>query len=133
MSESDALRARAARLHLHGPLAHRPDAVATDWVASLLGWEEQERHRRSLERRLQDAWIGRFKPLCDFDWSWPKRCDRAVVEAMIALDFLKEAANVVLVGPNGVGKSTLAQNIAHQALIEATPCCSPPPGNCSAT
>ena len=36
----------------------------------------------------------------------------------MALDFLKEAANVVLVGPNGVGKSTLAQNIAHQALIE---------------
>jgi DNA replication protein DnaC len=41
-----------------------------------------------------------------------------VVEALIALDFLKGAANVVLVGPNGVGKSTLAQNIAHQALIE---------------
>ena len=36
----------------------------------------------------------------------------------MALDFLKEAANVVLVGPNGVGKSTLAQNIAHQAPIE---------------
>ena len=36
----------------------------------------------------------------------------------MALDFLKEAANVVLVGPNGVGKSTLAQNIAHQALIQ---------------
>ena len=36
---------------------------------------------------------------------------------IVALDFLTEAANVVLVGPNGVGKSTLAQNIAHQALI----------------
>ena len=35
----------------------------------------------------------------------------------MALDFLKEAGNAVLVGPNGVGKSTLAQNIAHQALI----------------
>jgi DNA replication protein DnaC len=118
MSDSDALRARAAALHLHGLLAHWGEAVAQDWPAALLAWEEQERHRRSLERRLKDARIGRFKPLCDFDWGWPKRCDRSAVEALMALDFLKEAANVVLVGPNGVGKSTLAQNIAHQALIE---------------
>ena len=117
MSEPDPRRARAAALHLHGLLAHWPEVAATDWVASLLAWEEQERHRRSLERRLSEARIGRFKPLCDFDWGWPKRCDRAAVEALMALDFLKEAANVVLVGPNGVGKSTLAQNIAHQALI----------------
>ncbi|HTW70279.1 MAG TPA: IS21-like element helper ATPase IstB [Acetobacteraceae bacterium] len=118
MSDPDPRRARAAALHLHGLLAHWPEVIAADWVVSLLGWEEQERHRRSLERRLKEARIGRFKPLCDFDWSWPKRCDRAAVEALMALDFLKEAANVVLVGPNGVGKSTLAQNIAHQALIE---------------
>ena len=117
MSDPDPLRARAAALHLHGLLAHWGEAVGQDWLASLLNWEEQERHRRSLERRLKEARIGRFKPLCDFDWGWPKRCDRAAVEALMALDFLKEAANVVLVGPNGVGKSTLAQNIAHQALI----------------
>ena len=23
------------------------------------------------QRRLQGAHIGRFKPLCDFDWQWP--------------------------------------------------------------
>ena len=72
-------------------------------------WEEQERTRRSLERRLRAAHIGRFKPLCDFDWTWPKRCDRAAFEALMALDFLKDATNAILVGPNGVGKSTLAR------------------------
>jgi DNA replication protein DnaC len=118
MNNPDPLRARAAALHLHGLLAHWSEAASQQWLAPLLSWEEQERHRRSLERRLKEARIGRFKPLCDFDWTWPKRCDRAAVEALMALDFLKEAANVVLVGPNGVGKSTLAQNIAHQALIE---------------
>jgi DNA replication protein DnaC len=65
-----------------------------------------------LERRLSAAHIGRFKPLCDFDWTWPKQCDRGAVDALITLDFLKEAANVVFVGPNGVGKSMFAQNIA---------------------
>lgn len=33
------------------------------------------------------------------------------------LNFIAEAANVVLVGNNGVGKSMLARNVAHQALI----------------
>jgi DNA replication protein DnaC len=117
MNDAEALRTRAEALHLHGLLAHWPQVATSDWVAPMLAWEEHERGRRSLERRLKDAHIGSFKPLCDFDWAWPKRCDRAAVEALLALDFLNDAANVVLVGPNGVGKSTLAQNIAHQALI----------------
>jgi len=117
MSNLDALQTRAKALHLNGLLAHWTQVATEGWVQSLIDWEEQERARRSLERRLREARIGRFKPICDFDWSWPKRCDRAAFEALMSLDFLKDATNVVLVGPNGVGKSTLARNIAYQALI----------------
>jgi DNA replication protein DnaC len=114
---SDALRARARALRLHGLLAHWSEVVGQPWLATLLDWEEQERARRSLERRLKAARIGRFKPLCDFDWAWPERCDRAAIEALMSLDFLEDAGNVVLLGQNGTGKTTLAQNFAHQALV----------------
>jgi DNA replication protein DnaC len=117
MTQLESLRQRAEALHLHGLLAHWQDVAGTDWVEKLVQWEENGRAQRSLERRIKNAHLGRFKPLCDFDWEWPKRCDRAAIEALMSLDFLREAANVVLVGPNGVGKSMLAQNIAHQALI----------------
>jgi DNA replication protein DnaC len=117
MSNLEALHARAKTLGLHGVLAHWHEVSTAEWVEPLLEWEEQERGRRSLERRLRNAHIGRFKQACDFDWSWPKRCDRAAFEALMTLDFLSDAANVVLLGPNGIGKTTLARNIAYQAVI----------------
>lgn len=118
MTEPTTLRTRAQALRLHGLLAHWSTVAAAPWLPELLQWEEQERARRRLERRLKAAQIGRFKPLCDFDWAWPKRCDQATIAALMTLDFLKEATNVVLQGPNGVGKTTLARNLAHQALLQ---------------
>mgnify|MGYP001817887889 FL=1 len=113
----DPLMARASALKLHGLLAHWQEVAGSDWIEALIQWEEQERARRSLERRLANAKLGRFKPLADFDWDWPKHCDREAVEELMRLAFLEEAANAVFIGPNGVGKSTMARNIAHQAVL----------------
>ncbi len=113
----DPLMARAKVLKLYGLLAHWKEIGETGWIEALIGWEEEERARRGLERRLRGARLGRFKPLADFDWRWPKQCDREAVEELMRLGFLQETANAVLIGPNGVGKSTLARNIAHQAVL----------------
>ena len=114
---TDSLIDRARALGLHGLVAHWDDIGETGWLPELIAWEEEERRSRSLKRRLGAARIGRFKPLADFDWDWPRRCDRMAVEDLMTLGFLNEAANVVLVGPNGVGKSTIAANIAHRAVL----------------
>jgi DNA replication protein DnaC len=117
MMSADLLQQRAQALRFHGLLAHWNEIADATWLPTLLQWEEQEHLRRSLERRLKGAQLGRFKALDQFDWHWPTKCDRAAIEAILTLDFLKDAASVVIVGPNGVGKTMLAKNIAHQALI----------------
>ena len=118
MRTTNELKTRAHALKLYGLLAHWEETSDQDWVVRLIEWEETERQARSLQRRLSNARLGQFKSLADFDWQWPKRCDRAALEELMRLGFLGEAGNAVLVGPNGVGKSTLARNIAHQAVID---------------
>ena len=115
---TDTLKERARALRLYGLVAHWDDIGETGWLPTLIAWEEEERRSRSLKRRLTDARIARFKPLADFDWDWPRRCDRMAIEDLMSLEFLRDAANVVLVGPNGVGKSAIAANLAHRAIIE---------------
>ncbi len=111
------LRERVRVLGLWGVDAEWDQVQSEPWLPELLELEERERRRRSLERRVQSARIGRFKPIDEFDWAWPRRIDREALEELLRLDFVKEGTNVVLIGPNGVGKTTLAQNLVHGALI----------------
>jgi DNA replication protein DnaC len=115
------LREQAGTLRLHGLQAHWAEVMGhpeqARWVAQMLSWEAAERRRRSLERRLRAAHIGRFKPLADFDWAWPRSIDRSAMEELMTLEFLADASNVVLVGPNGVGKTMCACNLGYQAVL----------------
>ncbi len=116
-------------LGLRDTAAHLDDVVAlatkrrwspTQLLEHLVATEQQERTRRSLERRLARSRLGRFPPMSDFDWAWPKRLDRAAIEAALRLDFLAEARNVILVAAQGLGKTMIAQNIAHAAVLAGT-------------
>lgn len=112
----DDVRARLHRLGLYGLLARLPEVGSEPWIARLLEIEESERKQRSLERRIKNARIGAFKPIDKFDWNWPRKIDREAIEELFSLSFMDDAANAILVGPNGVGKSMILKNIAHHAL-----------------
>lgn len=105
------------QLGLWGLLANWEEIHAAPWIESLITYERAERQRRSLERRTRNASLKTFKPLCDFDWQWPRKIDRAAVDELCSLEFITERANVVLIGPNSCGKTMIAKNLAHLALL----------------
>lgn len=111
------LHARIQGLGLFGLLATWPTIAHEPWLDQLVELEERERKRRSLERRLRSARIGNFKPVADYDWSWPKRADRNTLDELFTLRFVDEGNNAILLGPNGVGKTMLLRNLAHQATV----------------
>ena len=79
--------------------------------------ELDARTRRRVERRLRDARLGRFKPMADWDWDWPKQIHRPTVERVLTLDFLTKRENVILVAAHGLGKTMIAKNLVHQAIL----------------
>lgn len=120
MIDFEPLKRQATELKLHGVLAHWHELTEPHLLclAKVLSWELSERKQRSLERRLSGAKIGRFKPLVDFDWGWPDKIDQPAIHDLMQLHYLKEAGNVIILGSNGVGKSTIAQNLAYQAVMQ---------------
>jgi len=121
------LRAQLEALRLPRTAADLDDFLAratkSRWSApvvleELVRQELQERERRSLERRLRAAHLGRFKPIDEFDWSWPTKIDRTLIERALGGDLVRERDNLVLVAAQGLGKTMLARNIAHAAVLQ---------------
>ena len=47
--------------------------------------EIDEHSRRSLERRLRFSGIKKFKPMADFEWNWPSKIERDIIERALTL------------------------------------------------
>lgn len=113
----ETLKHRAHALGLWGIVAQWSTVANEAWLPTVIGYEESERAHRSLERRSHRAKLGRFKPLADFNWSWPSKIDRQLIEQLFTLEFITEPANVIIIGQNGAGKTMLAKNLAHHAVV----------------
>lgn len=93
-----------------------------DLIARMAGLELVERSRRSTDRRLKEARLGRFQPMQDYDWNWPKEIDRSAVESLFTPEFLESRRNVILAGAQGLGKTMIARNLGHYAVLNGYSC-----------
>ena len=86
-------------------------------MSRLVEGEALARLDRATQKRLRDARFPVVKTLEQFDWSWPKKINRAQVQNLFRLAWVNDHANVVLLGGVGLGKSHLACALAHAACL----------------
>lgn len=95
--------------------AHKELAYA-EFLADLLGAEAAARRERYLRTRTRLAHLPFRRTLGQFDFGFQPSVDERQVRDLAALAFVGEAANVLLLGPPGVGKTHLAVGLALRAI-----------------
>jgi DNA replication protein DnaC len=84
----------------------------------LANGEVARRDEALIARRLKTARLPGIKTLEDFDWSWPRKINRAQIQHLFRLDFIPKHSNVIFLGSVGVGKTHLAGALAHTACMK---------------
>jgi len=91
--------------------------TSLDFLSRLTEGETLRRKDRATQRRLQAARFPVVKTLEQFNWTWPKKINRAHVQNLFRLSFLKDKANVIFMGGAGLGKTHLATALAHAGCL----------------
>ena len=103
-------------------LYNRLDAAANkqlpypDFLADLLGIEVQARRERYLKARTRPAHFPFLRTLEQFGFSFQPSVDQRLAKELATMAFVADAANVVLLGPPGVGKTHLCVALGLKAL-----------------
>lgn len=111
-------------LRLSGLLSTLPERVAyakgtrlsyTEFLELLLGDEIQRRQDTTVERRLKSAAVDIDQTFERFDWDAAITVDREKLRDLLSLEFIGRRENILICGPVGVGKTFIANALAHSA------------------
>jgi DNA replication protein DnaC len=97
--------------------AAEKNSTPLDFLSRLAEGEALRRKDRATQRRIQAARFPVIKTLEQFNWTWPKKINRAQVQNLFRLSFLKDKTNVIFMGGAGLGKSHLAAALAYEGCL----------------
>jgi DNA replication protein DnaC len=90
-----------------------PSALLDHLMRDELRVQLEARARAALKRST----LFPLTTLDAYDFDYPDRIDRDIIHRAATLEFLRERANVVFVGPSGVGKTHLANALGQLACL----------------
>ena len=124
MGITNELKQTLKRLRLSGLLSTLPDRVAyakgtklsyTEFLELILNDEIQRRQDGTIARRLSSASVDLDQTFERFDWDAAITLDRDKLKDLLSLEFIVRKENILICGPVGVGKTFIANALAHSA------------------
>ena len=97
-------------------LARANSLSHAEFLELILSDEVTRRDATSAERRARAAGLDAAMRLDRFDGTAKITYDRAVLDELFSLRFVADAANAIIMGPVGVGKTFLATALGHAAI-----------------
>jgi DNA replication protein DnaC len=89
-----------------------------EFLQRFLTEENHLREHRRIAYLMKSSGIKRIKLLSDFDWSFNPKIPKDKIAEFMRTDWLKIPANLIFIGPAGVGKTHLATALCHDALTK---------------
>jgi DNA replication protein DnaC len=105
---------------LDGLEVRSEQALAEHWsylefLTRLVQDEVERRHQKQLALRVRRGGLHSGKTLASFDFGFNPAINRQLVHELATCAFVRQHRNVLICGQTGVGKSHLAQALAHEA------------------
>jgi len=101
-----------------GKTAAQKQWTHVHYLTELIDQETTLRKDRIIQNRIRMARFPVVKTLDQFNWSWPKKINQALIQNIFRLTFIEDKSNIVFVGGVGLGKTHLASALGYQACLK---------------
>ena len=87
-------------------------------IAEFLGTEMEYRRQHKIKRLLRASGIKQVKTLSQFDWHFNPKITKEDVMSFVSSPWIDSAANLLLIGDTGLGKSHIGSALCYEAILQ---------------